>query len=194
MMQLYLRKKIFRSSLFFLTPLFLPQWGKLNTTRSNTRPWREAHSPSFLQSTPNSTAPPEQTHQEKRVYPNKIHRSTKVKVLTNSYLSSRWPECYRLRLHAAVPPPDSADKWPLCWSLFQSVTGSERQNTRSSLLPPVIWTVKETCAVQMEMTGTQKLSFPRDCPEICSPFYSFEYQRRRRAWERHWPPSVFFMV
>lgn len=74
---LYLRKKSFRSSLFFLTPLFLPQWGKLNTTRSNTRPWRETQPPSLLQSTSNSTDPPEQ-NKSKNCFPLRHYRAANM--------------------------------------------------------------------------------------------------------------------
>lgn len=107
MMQLYLRKKFFRSSLFFLTPLFLPQWGKLNTTRSNTRPWREAHSPSFLQSTPNSTAPPEQTSGKKSVPQQNTsqHKSESINKLVPEF-SMTW-------MLSAAPSCRSASSW-LC--------------------------------------------------------------------------------
>lgn len=64
---LYLWKKSLRSSLFFFTPLFLPQWGKLNTTRSNRRPCSVEQPPSCRQSTSNSTDPPEETTQEKLI-------------------------------------------------------------------------------------------------------------------------------
>lgn len=157
MMQSYLRKKFLRSSLFFLTPLFRPQWGKLNTTRSNRWPCREAHSPSFVQSTSNSTVPPERTNSVKDSMQKKErnkggggHNSIKLKIAAvitagkKPYQSPWWSGCYQLRLRAAVPPPDAAGKWPLRWSLIRSTTDRQRPKRRSSLLPPLILPAKET--------------------------------------------------
>lgn len=72
-----------------------------------------------------------------------------------------------------MPHPDSADKWLSRWSLSQSTAGSERQKKRSSLLPPAIWTVNETCPVQLETcrhSTTHKNSVrPKAAPKIFSP-------------------------
>ena len=105
-MQLYLRKKFLRSSRFFLTPLFLPLWGKLKSTRSNTRPCREAHSPSFVQSTPKSTVPPEQHNHTNRVRKDKTCSQWNEHKCPSS--NRRVPESWMIWTLAAAPSCRSA--------------------------------------------------------------------------------------
>lgn len=148
----HLRKKFLSSSLFFFTPLFLPQCGKLKRTRSNSRPRSAGHSSSRVQSTSNSTLPPEEHASEKKGGHEEAVAGSLWSARTHTHLTPWCCWCCWLLLQRAAPPPDAADKWP-----WLSPSRKGRRRRRNS---PLRLTVSSLNATWSTPTWSPK-TFPQ---------------------------------